>query len=86
MKLNPFPFIKRQLSTKTGRWCLGIVVGTIADSICKAKLGVGINAIPIAGPVLDKLFDPEVSAVLMGVSFMKDRDIKVDRTRASPTG
>lgn len=71
-----FKFLKRQLKTKTGKWALGIIGASVLDGVSRQTIGVGVHEIPLAGVIVDKILGPEVSAVMMGFSFQRDKEAK----------
>ncbi len=71
-----FKFLKRQFRTKTGKYTLGIVGGFILDGIAMKTMGVGLNQVPMAGMILDKIISPEIASVMMGFSLLRDQKAK----------
>ncbi len=71
-----FAFLKRQLKTKTGKFALGIIGGSLLDGVARKTVGVGVAEIPFAGNILDGILGAEVSTAMMGFSFLRDGKAK----------
>lgn len=73
-------FFKRQLTTKTGKAALGILVGAVVNSVAGDEIGA--KAAPVVTDTVVGIVNGALSPEMIGISllgmYLRDRDAKKD--------
>lgn len=72
-----FKFLARQLKTKTGKYGLALVIGTVANSVFNNP-DTANQALSVANQILT----PESGLLGLAAMFLRDRDLKKDSSLA----
>jgi hypothetical protein len=71
-----FKFLKRQLKTKTGKFGLALIIGSVANSVIGDP-----NTTNVVLETANQLLTPESGILGLAAMFLRDRDAKKDPSR-----
>lgn len=71
-------FLKRQLKTKTGKYAFSIIGASLLNGVLQKTVGVSVNEVPLAGPILESVLGPEISSLMLGLTYLRDKQAKLD--------